>query len=56
MRRHNYEQFMEGTLIGLLDDCAYYCWQHQEITDEELAAIDFFTQSIYNSFKSNVSP
>lgn len=47
MRRHNYEQFMKNSVIGLLADCVDFCSQHSEITDDEDFAINCFLNDLY---------
>lgn len=41
--------------LSLLMDCAYYCWQHMEITDEEYYQLEQYYLNILNERKENDS-
>ena len=47
MRRYNFELFMPNTYEGLLADCIYYCWQHEQITDKECWELEHFLKDLY---------
>ena len=52
MRRHNYE-ISDKNYLGLIEDCCYYCWQKEEITDEELCKLEVFIENIERLLNGN---
>jgi hypothetical protein len=51
LRRHDYE-LKNYSLLGLLADCVYYCWQHEQITDEEELKLTNLIEKMYEKEQS----